>query len=46
MAAPTQWRMLAILSALMGSGSISTDFYLPAMLRTIVLGRRQRSTWV
>jgi DHA1 family bicyclomycin/chloramphenicol resistance-like MFS transporter len=30
-AAPSQWRVLAILSALMGFASISTDFYLPAM---------------
>ena len=29
--APSQWRVLAILSALMGFASISTDFYLPAM---------------
>jgi MFS transporter, DHA1 family, multidrug resistance protein len=29
--APSQWHVLAILSALMGFASISTDFYLPAM---------------
>ncbi|MCW2318793.1 DHA1 family bicyclomycin/chloramphenicol resistance-like MFS transporter [Rhodoblastus acidophilus] len=29
--APSQWRVLAILSALMGFASISTDTYLPAM---------------
>lgn len=30
-AAPRRWQVLAILSALMGFASISTDFYLPAM---------------
>ena len=30
-AADRQWHVLAILSALMGFASISTDFYLPAM---------------
>ncbi|MBU9618689.1 multidrug effflux MFS transporter [Burkholderia multivorans] len=30
-AADTAWRVLAVLSALMGFASISTDFYLPAM---------------
>jgi MFS transporter, DHA1 family, multidrug resistance protein len=30
-AAPSHWRVLAIVSALMGFAGISTDFYLPAM---------------
>lgn len=29
--APTSWHILGVLSALMGFGAISTDFYLPAM---------------